>query len=59
MVGGFSECKIHVVQDAIRKAFPECRVVIPHQAGLAVQIGAVLFGHSLISIISDDDNTPV
>lgn len=57
MVGGFSECEI--VQDAIRKAFPECRVVVPHQAGLAVLIGAVLFGHSLISIISDDDNTPV
>lgn len=57
MVGGFSECEI--VQDAIRKAFPECRVVVPHEAGLAVLIGAVLFGHRLISIISDDDNTPV
>lgn len=34
MVGGFSECEI--VQDAIRKAFPECRVVVPHEAGLAV-----------------------
>lgn len=43
MVGGFSECEI--VQDAIRKAFPECRVVVPHEAGLAVLIGAVLFGH--------------
>lgn len=57
MVGGFSECEI--VQDAIRKAFPECRVVVPHQAGLDVLIGAVLFGHSLTNIISDDDNTPV
>lgn len=54
MVGGFSECQI--VQDAIRKAFPECRVVVPHEAGLAVLKGAVLFGHS---VISDDDNTPV
>lgn len=54
IVGGFSECQI--VQDAIRKAFPECRVVVPHEAGLAVLKGAVLFGHS---IISDDDNTPV
>lgn len=29
------------------------------EAGLAVLIGAVLFGHSLINIIFDDDNTPV
>lgn len=38
------------------KAFPECRVVVPHEAGLAVLKGAVLYGHS---VISDDDNTPV
>eukprot|EP00105_Crassostrea_gigas_P014864 XP_011431685.1 PREDICTED: heat shock 70 kDa protein 12B [Crassostrea gigas] len=43
MVGGFSESVI--VQDAVRKAFPECRVVVPHEAGLAVLKGAVLFGH--------------
>lgn len=54
MVGGFSEWKI--VQDAIRKAFPECCVLVPLQAGVAVLKGAVLFGHSSIS---DDDNTPV
>lgn len=54
MVGGFSEWEI--VQDAIRKAFPECCVLVPLQAGVAVLKGAVLFGHSSIS---DDDNTPV
>eukprot|EP00105_Crassostrea_gigas_P014861 XP_011431681.1 PREDICTED: heat shock 70 kDa protein 12A isoform X2 [Crassostrea gigas] len=43
MVGGFSESAI--LQDAVRKAFPECRVVVPHEAGLAVLKGAVLFGH--------------
>lgn len=54
MVGGFSEWEI--VQDAIRKAFPECCVLVPLQAGVAVLKGAVLFGHSSIS---DDDNAPV
>lgn len=54
MVGGFSEWVI--VQDAIRKAFPECSVLVPLQAGLAVLKGAVLFGHSSLS---DNDNTPV
>lgn len=44
------------MQEAIRKAFPECRVVVPHEAGLAILKGAVLFGHS---VISDDDNTPL
>lgn len=43
MVGGFSESVL--VQDAVKKAFPECRVVVPHEAGLAVLKGAVLFGH--------------
>lgn len=42
------------MQEAIRKAFPECRVVVPHEAGLAILKGAVLFGHS---VISDDDNS--
>lgn len=54
MVGSFSEWEI--VQDAIREAFPECHVLVPFQAGLAVLKGAVLFGHS---VISDDDITPV
>ena len=43
MVGGFSESEI--VQDAVRKAFPEYRIVIPQEAGLAVLKGAVIFGH--------------
>ena len=43
MVGGFSESEI--VQDAVRSAFPEYRIVIPQEAGLAVLKGAVLFGH--------------
>ena len=43
MVGGFSESE--VVQDAVRKAFPKYRIVIPQEAGLAVLKGAVLFGH--------------
>lgn len=56
MVGSFSECEI--VQEAIRKAFPECQVVVPYEAGLAILKGAVLFGHTC-SFISDDDNTSV
>ena len=43
MVGGFSESEI--VQNAVRSAFPEYRIVIPQEAGLAVLKGAVLFGH--------------
>lgn len=50
MVGSFSE--FGIVQDAIRKAFPECCVLVPLQAGLAVLKGAVLFGHS---VKSEDD----
>ncbi|XP_022321480.2 heat shock 70 kDa protein 12A-like isoform X1 [Crassostrea virginica] len=44
MVGGFSESEI--VQNAVRSAFPKCRVVIPQEAGLAVLKGAVQFGHN-------------
>ncbi|XP_022320831.2 heat shock 70 kDa protein 12A-like [Crassostrea virginica] len=43
MVGGFSESE--VVQDAVRSAFRDCRIVIPQEAGLAVLKGAVQFGH--------------
>lgn len=47
MVGCFSESTI--LQNAVKKAFPECLVVVPHKARLAVLKGAVLFGHSLLS----------
>ncbi|KAK3602824.1 hypothetical protein CHS0354_026375 [Potamilus streckersoni] len=50
MVGGFSECQL--VQEAIRKAFPMAKVVIPHEAGLAVLKGAVIFGHKPRTISS-------
>ncbi|XP_060077646.1 heat shock 70 kDa protein 12A-like [Ylistrum balloti] len=43
MVGGFSECKL--VQDSIKKRFTLKRIIIPHDPGLAVLKGAVLFGH--------------
>ncbi|XP_071144370.1 heat shock 70 kDa protein 12B-like [Mytilus edulis] len=43
LVGGFSECKI--VQEIIKARFPEKRVIVPEDAGLAVLKGAVLFGH--------------
>lgn len=53
MVGGFSESDIF--QDVIRRAFPNCQVLSPKDAGLAVLRGAVSFGYS--SIVPDDVNT--
>ncbi|XP_061164053.1 heat shock 70 kDa protein 12B-like [Saccostrea echinata] len=50
MVGGFSESAI--VQQAVKDAFPDCRVVIPHEAGLAVLKGAVLYGHDPSAVAS-------
>ncbi|XP_060062728.1 heat shock 70 kDa protein 12A-like [Ylistrum balloti] len=50
LVGGFSESPM--VQDAIRKAFPNKRVVIPNEPGLSVLKGAVLFGHKPETIAS-------
>ncbi|KAL5011778.1 hypothetical protein ScPMuIL_010329 [Solemya velum] len=50
MVGGFSECIL--IQDAVKKNFPNHRVIIPHQAGLAVLMGAVLFGHNPNTVAS-------
>ena len=44
MVGGFSESRL--LQDAIRKAFPDCQVIVPQEAGLAVLRGAVVFGYN-------------
>lgn len=43
MVGGFSECVI--IQNAIKSNFPDKRIIIPEDAGLAVVKGAVLFGY--------------
>ena len=43
MVGGFSESPM--IQDVVRKAFPNMRIIIPDEAGLSVLKGAVIFGH--------------
>ena len=50
MVGGFSESPM--VRHAINISFPEKRLIIPQDAGLAVVKGAVLFGHRPESIKS-------
>lgn len=50
MVGGFSESPI--LQHMIKQAFPNARVIIPPEAGLAVLKGAVLFGHKPATIDS-------
>lgn len=49
MVGGFSESPI--VLDAIMKAFPDKKVIVPKEAGLAVLKGAVLFGHESDAVL--------
>ncbi|XP_060064371.1 heat shock 70 kDa protein 12B-like [Ylistrum balloti] len=43
MVGGFSESL--VLQDAIKTNFPNLRMIVPQDPGLAVLKGAVIFGH--------------
>lgn len=50
MVGGFSESAM--IQDALIKALPNGKVIIPEEAGLAVLKGAVIFGHRPVSITS-------
>ncbi|KAL4230295.1 Heat shock 70 kDa protein 12A [Mactra antiquata] len=50
MVGGFSESQL--LQEAVKKAFPQKRTVIPIEAGLAVLKGAVIFGHNPTVIAS-------
>lgn len=50
MVGGFSESSM--LQDAIQKALPGKKVIIPDEAGLAVLKGAVIFGHRPVAITS-------
>jgi hypothetical protein len=44
LVGGFAESEI--VQDEIRAAFSDKRVITPNESGLVVLKGAVLFGHN-------------
>ena len=43
MVGGF--CESQMLQHAIQTAFPEMKIIIPQEGGLAVLKGAVIFGH--------------
>lgn len=43
MVGGFSESPM--LQDAVRNTFPDKKVIVPADSGLAVLRGAVIFGH--------------
>lgn len=50
LVGGFSESPI--LQEAIRSNFPDKRLIIPEEAGLAVLRGAVMFGHNPVTIVS-------
>ncbi|KAH3840692.1 heat shock 70 kDa protein 12A-like isoform X1 [Dreissena polymorpha] len=50
MVGGFSESPM--LQDAIKKGFPDKKVVVPPDAGLTVLKGAVIFGHNSKMIVS-------
>ncbi|XP_062605182.1 heat shock 70 kDa protein 12B-like, partial [Saccostrea cucullata] len=50
MVGGFSESPI--LQNMIKKSFPDMTVIIPPEPGLAVLKGAVLFGHKPVTISS-------
>ncbi|XP_060554290.1 heat shock 70 kDa protein 12A-like [Ruditapes philippinarum] len=48
LVGGFSECDL--VTEAFEQSFPDKRLLIPKEAGLAVLKGAVRFGHHLDAI---------
>ncbi|KAH3840688.1 heat shock 70 kDa protein 12B-like [Dreissena polymorpha] len=50
MVGGFSESPM--LQDAIKKGFPDKKVVVPPDAGLTVLKEAVIFGHNSKMIVS-------
>ncbi|XP_052793770.1 heat shock 70 kDa protein 12A-like [Mya arenaria] len=50
MVGGFSESKM--LQHSIGSNFPNKRIIIPEDAGLAVLKGAVIFGHNPTAIVS-------
>ena len=44
LVGGYAESNI--MQERMKEAFPNKIIIIPHEPGLAVLKGAVLFGHN-------------
>ncbi|XP_060562930.1 heat shock 70 kDa protein 12A-like [Ruditapes philippinarum] len=48
MVGGFSESP--KLQEHVQDHFPDMKIIIPEEAGLAVLKGAVIFGHNPTSI---------
>jgi len=50
LVGGFSESPM--IQNALRTGFPDKRLIVPEEAGLAVLKGAVLYGHDPVTIVS-------
>ena len=50
LVGGFAESQM--LRAAIKSEFPQIRLIIPAEAGLAVLKGAVLYGHKPESVIS-------
>lgn len=50
MVGGFSESTM--LQEAVKGSFCDKRVIVPEDAGLAVLMGAVIFGHQPSAIVS-------
>ena len=50
MVGGFSESDI--LQCRVKHTFPNMKVIIPNEAGLAVLKGAVIYGHEPETITS-------
>lgn len=50
MVGGFSESPM--LQETVKKKFPNIKVIVPDEAGLAVLKGAVIFGHKPTEIAS-------
>lgn len=51
MVGRFSESPI--MQSGVKEAFPDMKVLIPDNAGLAVLQGAVLYGHRVLARLLD------
>ena len=50
MVGGFSESPM--LRGAIEEAFTDKKVLLPNEAGLSVLKGAVIFGHTPLTIAS-------
>ncbi|KAH3891131.1 hypothetical protein DPMN_015220 [Dreissena polymorpha] len=48
MVGGYSECML--LKEAIKQRFSQLKIIVPPDAGLAVLKGAVIYGHSPMTI---------